>query len=158
MCIRDRFNNQEKKLCGETFKKGSDALTSEWTPDMDLDENPVSIVCRVFKALDEVVLDTKRGPIYAAKMLFGSDKKNIINIISGIEKTAKLNRDAAHSNIDLTVKAVKRTRDDYNNRPKFDPFGKKKELFGNLLNAIRNDISRRCEYELYDYLLSLINI
>ena len=147
------FNNQEKKICGETFKKGSDALTSEWTPDMDLDENPVSIVCRVFKALDEVVLDTKRGPIYAAKMLFGSDKKNIINIISGIEKTAKLNRDAAHSNIDLTVKAVKKARAEYNNRPKFDPFGKKKnELFGILLNAIRNDISRRCEYKRYDYL------
>lgn len=147
------FNNQEKKICGETFKKGSDALTSEWTPDMDLDENPVSIVCRVFKALDEVVLDTKRGPIYAAKMLFGSDKKNIINIISGIEKTAKLNRDAAYSNIDLTVKAVKKARAEYNNRPKFDPFGKKKnELFGILLNAIRNDISRRCEYKRYDYL------
>ena len=146
------FNNQEKKICGN-FKNGSNELTNEWKPGMDLDENPVSIVCRVFKALDEVVLDTKRGPIYAAKMLFGSDKKNIINIISGIEKTAKLNRDAAHSNIDLTVKAVKKARAEYNNRPKFDPFGKKKnELFGILLNAIRNDISRRCEYKRYDYL------
>lgn len=146
------FNNQEMKICGN-FKNGSNELTNEWKPGMDLDENPVSIVCRVFKALDEVVLDTKRGPIYAAKMLFGSDKKNIINIISGIEKTAKLNRDAAYSNIDLTVKAVKKARADYNNRPKFDPFGKrKKELFGNLLNAIKNDISRRCEYKRYDYL------
>ncbi len=146
------FNKQEMKICGN-FKNGSNELTNEWKPGMDLDENPVSIVCRVFKALDEVVLDTKRGPIYAAKMLFGSDKKNIINIISGIEKTAKLNRDAAHSNIDLTVKAVKKARAEYNNRPKFDPFGKKKnELFGILLNAIRNDISRRCEYKRYDYL------
>lgn len=146
------FNKQEMKICGN-FKNGSNELTNEWKPGMDLDENPVSIVCRVFKALDEVVLDTKRGSIYAAKMLFGSDKKNIINIISGIEKTAKLNRDAAHSNIDLTVKAVKKARAEYNNRPKFDPFGKKKnELFGILLNAIRNDISRRCEYKRYDYL------
>ena len=150
------FNKQEMKICGN-FKNGSNELTNEWKPGMDLDENPVSIVCCVFKALDEVVLDTKRGPIYAAKMLFGSDKKNIINIISGIEKTAKLNRDAAYSNIDLTVKAVKKARADYNNRPKFDPFGKrKKELFGNLLNAIKNDISRRCEYKRYDYLCKVL--
>ncbi len=53
----------------------------------------------------------------------------------------------------MTVKAVKKARAEYNNRPKFDPFGKKKnELFGILLNAIRNDISRRCEYKRYDYL------
>ena len=147
------FNKQERKICGETFKKGSDALTNEWKPGMNLDDNPVSIVCRVFKALDGVVLDSKRGPIYAAKMLFGSDKTNIINIISGIEKTAELNRDAARSNIDLTVKAVKDARTNYNIRPKVDFLGKKKnELFGNLLNAIRNDISRRCEYERYKYL------
>ena len=147
------FNNQERKICGETFKAGSDALTNEWTPGMDLDDNPISIVCRVFKKLDEVALDPKRGPIYAAKMLSGSDKKNIINIISGIEKTAQLNRDATFSGIDLTVKAVKDARTDYNNRPKVDLFGNKKnELFGNLLNAIRSDISRRCEYERYKYL------
>ena len=147
------FNKQERKICGETFKKGSDALINEWQPGMDLGDNPISIVCRVFKALDEVVLDTKRGPIYTAKMLFGSGKKNIINIISGIEETAKLNRDAAHSNIDLTVKSVKDARTNYNIRPKVDLFGNKKnELFGNLLSAIRNDISRRCEYERYKYL------
>ena len=147
------FNNQERKICGETFKKGSDALINEWKPGMDLDDNPISIVCRVFKKLDEVVLDHKRGPLYAAKMLFGSGKKNIINTISGIEATAQLNRNAALLNINLTVKAVKDARAEYNNRPKVDLFGNKKnELFGNLLNAIRNDIGRRCEYERYKYL------
>ena len=151
--ILEPFKDQEKKICGETFKKGSDALTNEWKPGMDLGDNPVSIVCRVFKALDEVVLDPKRGPIYAAKMLFGSDKKNIINIISGIEETAKLNRDDTYSNIDLTVKAVKLARTNYNNRSKFDLFGNKKdELFGNLLNAINNNVSKWCEYERYKYL------
>ena len=155
--ILTQFNNQERKIFGD-FEKSSDALTNEWKPDTDFGDNPVSIVCRVFKALDEVALDTKRGPIYAAKMLFGSDKKNIINIISGIEAIARTNRDDTYYNIDLTVKAVKQARTDYNNRPKVDLFGKKKnELFGNLLNAIRNDISRRCEYERYKYLCEALD-
>jgi len=152
------FNKMQNKICGETFKKGHDALVNKWEYGMNLDDASVSIVCRVFKALDEVVRDPNRGPLYAAKILFGSDKKNLINVISGIAQTAKANRDEAYGNIDLSVKAVKNARTAYNNRPKLDLGGKKKnELFQGLLMAIRNDMGRRCEYERYKYLCEALD-
>ncbi len=146
------FNKMQNKICGETFQKGHDALTNKWEYGMNLEDKSISIVCRVFKALDEVVRDPNCGPVYAAKILFGSDKKNLINVISGIAQTAKRERDEAYDNIDLTVRSVKNARKAYNDRPGkvLDPFGKKKnELFQNLLAAIRSDIGRRCEYERY---------
>lgn len=144
------FNKIEYKICGETLKKGQEALTNPWEYGMALDDEPISIVCRVYKGLDEVVKDAKRGPLYAAKMLLGSDKMNIINVITGVAETAKKNRDDAFGAIDMSTKAVRTARAAYNNRPKLDPFGKKKnELFDSLLAAIQNDIRRRCEYERY---------
>ncbi len=152
------FNKMQNKICGETFKKGHDALVNKWEYGMNLDDASISIVCRVFKALDEVVRAPNRGPLYAAKILFGSDKKNLINVISGIAQTAKANRDEAYGNIDLSVKAVKNARTAYNNRPKLDLGGKKKnELFQGLLMAIRNDMGRRCEYERYKYLCEALD-
>mgnify|MGYP004609615963 CR=1 FL=1 len=146
------FANEYDKNCGK-FKTGSDALINEWKPGMNLGDNPISIVCRVFKALDEVVLDTKRGPIYAAKMLFGSGKKNIINIISGVQETAVQKRDKAFNNMDLTVRAVKQARTEYNEAPKHSLIRKnKKECFEDLINAINNDTKKLCEYKRYDYL------
>ena len=147
----------QSKIRGKTCKKGHDALINKWEYGMNLDDASISIVCRVFKALDEVVRDSNRGPLYAAKILFGSDKKNLINVISSIAQTAKANRDEAYGNIDLSVKAVKNARTAYNNRPKFDLGGKKNELFQGLLNAIRNDMVRRCEYERYKYLCEALD-
>ena len=151
------FANEYDKNCGK-FKTGSDALINEWKPGMNLGDNPISIVCRVFKALDEVVLDTKRGPIYAAKMLFGSDKKNIINIISGVQETAVQKRDKAFNNMDLTVRAVKQARTEYNEAPKHSLIRKnKKECFEDLINAINNDTKKLCEYKRYDYLCEALD-
>ena len=125
---------------------------------MYLDDASSSIVCRVFKALDEVVRDPNRGPLYAAKILFGSDKKNLINVISGISSNLKDLRDEAYFNIDLSVKAVKNARAKYNDRPKFDLGSRKKKiLFQELLMAIRNDMGRRCEYERYKYLCEALD-
>ena len=152
------FNKIQNRICGEVFKKGHDALVNKWEYGMNLDDNSISIVCSVFKALDNVVRDSARGPLYAAKMLFGSDRKNIINVISGVAQTAKSNRDEAYGAIDLSVKAVKAARSAYNNRPRMDFGGKKKkELFQSLLMAIRTDIGRRCEYERYKYLCEALD-
>lgn len=146
------FNKIENKICGETLKKGQEALINPWEYGMVLDDKPISIVCRVYKALDEVVRDPNRGPLYAAKMLMGSDKKNIFNVLAGVTEEVKRERNDALGTIDMSVKAVKNARTAYNNKPgKFlDPFGKKKnELFQNLLMAIKKDIENRCKYERY---------
>lgn len=152
------FDKQESKIRGETFKKGCDALVNEWKYGMDLNDAPISIVCRVYKALDEVVRDPKRGPLYAAKMLFGSDKKNIVNVISGILDTAKIRKDDAFLQIDGSIKGVKAARTAYNNRSKIDlGGGKKNKLFQDLLNAIKIDIGRRCEYSRYALLCEALD-
>lgn len=148
------FNKQQNKICG-TFKTGHDALVNQWAYGMNLDDSAAkSIVCRVYMALDGVVRDPKKGPMYAAKVLFGSDRRNIVNIVSGLAETAKRERDETLGNIDISVAAVKRARAAYNNR---GLISSKKNLFQSLLTAIGNDINRRCEYYRYDYLYKALS-
>lgn len=129
------------------FAAGKQSFMNPWSYGMSVEEmDAKSIVCRVYKALETILKDVNFGPYYAAEMLMGSNIKNVINRIDGMlnEVTAKYNDEYAQ--MGLTINAVKSARKNYNERPRFDPFGsKKKELFEALILAVKRDQELECE-------------
>ena len=93
-----------------------------------------------------MVADPGRGPLYAAALLYGSNSKNLVNILTGLKKEAGELYDEAVNKIDLSVRAVKQARQAFNMaRTGLLHRNDKSQAFQNLLQRIKMDMDNRCQ-------------
>lgn len=87
------------------------SLTQEWSWDMiHGEESSISKVCKIYEALSAVISDPNCGPFYAAVVLKGSGRKNLVALLRGVLAQAKEEHGNYSKNMDLRCEEVKSAR------------------------------------------------
>ena len=111
--ITEFFHHEINKIANQV-EKNIAVLTDDWSWErIGKGGNNNSIVWKVFSALDQAVTDPDRGPFYAAEILNGADKKNLVDILK--ENMEKLRQHLYELSRDrrLRMEEVKRARESY---------------------------------------------
>ena len=87
------------------------ALTKPWTwEEISGDTTSVSKVCKVYHALSVLVSDPECGPAYAATVLNGSARKNLVALLCGVLDQTKEEHGNYVKNMDIRCEEVKQAR------------------------------------------------
>lgn len=111
--IVTHFRNMRDEMA-ENVEHNISALMHGWRRDR-IRENydSISRVWNVFFALEQMVSDPNKGPFYASAVLYGSDRKNLVDILqSDYEEIRKQLRNYSYD-LKLSMDAVKKTRSAY---------------------------------------------
>ncbi len=108
--ILGSYRQVEQKMTGrvETNKQ---ALLHEWKRENINEElDSVSKMCKVYYALSDVVSDPERGPIYAASILKGTGRKNLVDLLKGVLKETQDAIIKTSGDVSLRIDTIKKAR------------------------------------------------
>ncbi len=147
------FRNAEQKVW-EKAEANISAMTHDWSlNDASVATNSVSKVCKIFESLAAIAGDYNRGPYYAAEVLKGSGRKNLIDLLHGVlEGTIRAKNNADHDRVTYmnSAKAKKHAF----MHPGF--FDSKPKLFEDFITAVQQDYSNDCRVHVLGKLESAI--
>ena len=138
------FRNAERGVL-EKIETNVNAMTHEWTlNDVTAATNSVSKVCRVFESLVTVAGDSNRGPYFAAEILKGSGRTNLVDILHGVlAGTVKAKQNATNDRMNIWNNVKQRKQLFLN--PGL--FGSKSKAFDELIGAVSQDFSNDCKIQ-----------
>lgn len=118
------------------------ALMYDWRRDKTSEgESSISVIRKVFLALEEAVADPARGPFYAARVLKGAEERNLVNVLEeSLERTKEMIRVLSGHQASMLYE-VKKARSEYIHSGFFQ---NRKRLF----NALWEKIDKYYELDL----------
>lgn len=133
--IMTPYRNMQNRMSG-TVETNISALLHEWKRDkIRENQDNISRVWRTFFALEQVVTDPKRGPLYASIMLYGSGRKNLVDILQGNLEMVQKQLKNVSGDMELRMKEVKAARGAYLH-PGF--MQNRKKLFETFVGTVAN--------------------
>lgn len=133
------------------------ALTQEWSWDRikSGDETSVSKVCRLYFSLANIVSDPDCGPKYAAVVLNGSARQNLVVLLRGALKQAQEEHGNYVKNMELRVEELKKSRTAFLHS---GVFSSKKKLFEQFMARVQRYYSDDSRIKMLEKLESMIRV
>ena len=133
------------------------ALTQEWSWDRIKagDETSVSKVCRLYFSLANIVSDPDCGPKYAAVVLNGSARQNLVVLLRGALKQAQEEQGNYVKNMELRVEELKKARTAFLHS---EVFSSKKKLFEQFMARVQRYYSDDSRIKMLEKLESMIRV
>lgn len=104
------YRQMEQKMTGRV-ESNKQALIHEWKKEnLATEMNSVSKMCKVYYALSGVVSDPQRGPMFAASILKGSGRKNLVDLLRGVLKETQDAIVKTNGDISLRISTIKNAR------------------------------------------------
>lgn len=130
------------------------ALTQKWSWNLeDGDHSSVSKVCKIYSALSSIVSNPDCGPMYAAIVLNGSTRKNLVALLRGVLAQAQEEHGNYTKNMDLRCEEIKRARTEFLH-PKM--FANKKNLFGDFMACVQRYYSDDSKIKMLEKMESMV--
>ena len=147
------FRNAEQKVW-EKVETNITAMTHEWSlNDASSASSSVSKVCKIFESLAVIAGDYNRGPYYAAEVLKGSGRKNLVDLLHGmLEGTIRAKNNADHDRVTYMNNAKAKKHQFLH--PGF--FDNKAKLFEDFITAVQQDYGNDCRVHVLGKLESAI--
>lgn len=155
--IVDPFRNYKEKMIG-VLTKNMEGLTTPWSWDMIHGELPsTSKVCKVYEQLSMMVSDPSEGPYYAAVVLNGSARKNLVAHLKG--HLSQINEEKEHCLMDqdLRWREVATAQETFLNPGIIQKAFSRKSLFNEFMARVANYYTDKCHIELLDIMTQMIN-
>lgn len=106
------YRNMQNRMAA-TVGANINALLHEWKRDkIRENQDTTSKVWRIFYALEQVVMDPRRGPLYASSILYGG-RKNLVDILKGNLEMVQKQLLNVSADMELRIKEVKAARSAY---------------------------------------------
>ncbi len=154
--ILGSYRQVEKKMAGrvETNKQ---ALLHEWSKEnLEEAQDSISKMCRVYYALSDIIGDANKGPIYAAAVLKGTGRKNLVDLLKGA--LTETQQAIAHANNDtsLRVSSIKAARTRFLHPGVKEAFSSKAKLFEAFLQTVQQHMTNVNKITVLEELESMI--
>ena len=147
------YHQVEQQVLGR-IEANKQALLHVWRREnINEEKGSVSKMCQVYYALSDIVCSGAKGPMYAAAMLKGSGRTNIVDSLKGVlmETQDIIARD--RDTIRLRLTAVKNVRTAFLH-PK--PLRRRSKLFEEFLTAVQLYMSLDCKIKALEEMKSMI--
>lgn len=154
--IVDPFRSYKEKMIG-VLTKNMEGLTTPWSWDMIHGKLPsTSKVCKVYEQLSMMVSNPSEGPYYAAVVLNGSARKNLVAHLKG--HLSQINEEKEHCLMDqdLRWREVATAQETFLNPGIIGKFSRRK-LFEEFMATVANYYTDICHIELLDIMTQMIN-
>ena len=151
--ILGSYHQVEQKMTGR-IEANKQALLHVWRKENIKEEkDSISKMCRVYYALSDIVGNGAKGPMYAAAMLKGSGRKNIVDLLKGVLKETQDAISKDRDNVRLRFTAVKNARTAFLH-PKL--LRSRSKLFEEFLTAVQQYKSLDCKIKALEEMESMI--
>ncbi len=148
------YRQAERKMLGQVHTN-KQALLNSWSPENLNDgvDHSASMICRVYYALEDAVCDPSKGPLYAACILRGADRKNLVNVLSGILTETQTAMRMRRDDELLRIRDVKTARSRFlhshlSRQKKFDEF----------IRTLANYISNQCHIQVLREMETMLRV
>lgn len=154
--ILGSYHQVEQKMAGR-IETNKQALLHEWSKEnIKEDQDSVSKMCRVYYALADVVGDASKGPLYAAAILKGTGRTNLVDLLNGVLKETQTAIAHESNNTSLRIETIKRARTTFLH-PGFKEVGKSRaKLFEIFLQTVQQYKTTMCKIHALTEMESLI--
>ena len=150
--ILGSYRQVEQKLVGRV-ESNKQALLHEWRKEnIREDHDSISKMCRVYYALSDVVGDASKGPLYAAAILKGTGRTNLVDLLKGVlqetqDAIAKANMDTS-----LRVSTIKNARTAF-----LHPgLRSKAKLFDAFMQTVQQYMTNSCKIKVLEEMESML--
>lgn len=149
------FENIQEHMVNR-IETNMQALTQEWSWDMiQGDGSSVSKVCKIYYALSAMVINPNCGALYAATVLNGSARKNLVALLRGALEQAQEEHGNYVKNMDLRCEEIKRARTKFLHSGLLD---NKRKLFGEFVGRVQRYYSDDSKIKMLEKMESLLLI
>ena len=154
--ILSPIENFQEKMVG-TLTKNMEGLTTPWSWEMiHGQKESTSKVCQVYEKLAMMVSDASKGPQYAAVVLNGSARKNLVTHLRGELSQINEERENCQKNIDLRFNEMAVAQDHFLNPGMFEKISRKK-LFEKFMASVRNYYTDLGHITMLDKMEEMVN-
>lgn len=154
--ILGSYRQVEQKMTGrvETNKQ---ALLHEWNKDNIKEElDSISKMCRVYYALSDIVGNSGKGPLYAAAILKGTGRKNLVDLLRGVLKETQDAISKAKSDTSLRVSTIKRARTTFLHPTLKEAITSSKKRFEIFLQTVQQYMTNTCKIKVLEEMESML--
>lgn len=151
--ILGSYRQVEQKMHGrvETNKQ---ALLHEWKKEnIKEEQDSISKMCRTYYALADVVKDAARGPIYAASVLKGTGRKNLVDLLDGALKETQDAINKTSGDISLRISTIKNARKAFLH-PGF--MANRGKLFDEFMQTVQQYLTTSCKVSVLKEMESML--
>lgn len=154
--ILGSYRQVEQKMRGrvETNKQ---ALLHEWNKDnIKEEQDSISKMCRVYYSLSDVVGDSSKGPLYAAAILKGTGRKNLVDLLKGVLKETQDAIGKANNDTSLRVSTIKRARTSFLHPTIKERTTPAKKRFETFLQTVQQYMTNSCKIKVLEEMESML--
>ena len=151
------IENFQEKMVG-TLTKNMERLTTSWNWEMIYwQKESTSKVCLAYEELAMMVTDASKGPQYAAVVLNGSSRKNLVTHLKGELSQINEERENWQKNIDLRFNEMAMAQEHFLHPGMLEKLSRKK-LFEEFMARVRNYYTDLGHIIMLDKMEEMINI
>lgn len=150
--ILGSYRQVEQKLVGRV-ESNKQALLHEWRKEnIREDHDSISKMCRVYYALSDVVGDASKGPLYAAAILKGTGRTNLVDLLKGVLKETQDAIAKANMDTSLRVSTIKNARTAF-----LHPgLRSKAKLFDAFMQTVQQYMTNSCKIKVLEEMESML--
>ena len=153
--ILNSYRQAELKMSGRV-ESNKRALLHEWHKDNIEDQDSISKMCRVYYALSDVVGDASKGPLYAAAILKGTGRENLVDRLKGVLKETQEAISNANKDTSLRLSTIKKARTTFLHPGFKDTLTPRAKRFDAFMQTVQQYMTNSCKIKVLEEMESML--